>query len=243
MNKLNTSLPELLNMLKIAESHIKKNKTLLLVDGINKKKAGKKGSKRRLNPKGGISKRKKGKKASRQVTYFHYGKPGHWKRNCKVYLASMKNDASVASRGMNEVHTILSLDSSISNTWVLDTVYGHHICKSLQGLQRLRVLKEGDFELYGTGGESIQAEAVGINSLKLSSGKILELKNCYNMSKIIRNIISILLLLKQDYEIYVMSNGCSIKFFNEIICYGIFSNSLLTLSLNDNIFHIDKNRK
>ena len=63
MNKLNSSLPELLNMLKTAESHIKKDKApLLLVDGISKKKAGKKGSKRRLNPKGGINKRKKEKK-------------------------------------------------------------------------------------------------------------------------------------------------------------------------------------
>ena len=69
MNKLNSSLPELLNMLKTAESHIKKDKApLLLVDGISKKKAGKKGSKRRLNPKGGINKRKKGKKTSGQST-------------------------------------------------------------------------------------------------------------------------------------------------------------------------------
>ena len=52
MNKLNSSLPELLNILKIVESHIKKDKApLLLVDGIYKKKAGRKGSKRRLNPK------------------------------------------------------------------------------------------------------------------------------------------------------------------------------------------------
>ena len=64
MNKLNPSLPELLNMLKIAESHLKKNKApLLIVDGINKKKSGKKGSKRKLNTKGGI-KKKKGKKVS-----------------------------------------------------------------------------------------------------------------------------------------------------------------------------------
>ena len=63
MNKLNTFLPELLNMLKIVESHIKKDKTpLLLIDGISKKKVDKKGSKKRLNPKGGINKRKKGKR-------------------------------------------------------------------------------------------------------------------------------------------------------------------------------------
>ena len=134
MNKLNTSLPELLNMLKIAESHLKKNKApLLIVDWINKKKSSKKGSKRRLNAKGGI-KKKKEKKASKQMTCFHCGKPGHWKRNCKVYLANVKPGVSDAPKGMYEIHAILSLDSSKSNSWVLDTACGHHICKSLQGL-------------------------------------------------------------------------------------------------------------
>ena len=64
MNKLDTSLFELLNMIKIAESHIKKDKApLLLMDGISKKKTDKKGSRKRLNPKGGIMKRKKEKKS------------------------------------------------------------------------------------------------------------------------------------------------------------------------------------
>ena len=46
MNKLNISLPELLNMLKTAKSHFKREKApVLLVDKINKKK-GKKGSKK-----------------------------------------------------------------------------------------------------------------------------------------------------------------------------------------------------
>ena len=131
MNKLNTSLPELLNMLKTAESHLKKNKApLLIVDGINKKKSGKKGSKRRLNAKGGI-KKKEGKKASKQMTYFHCGKPGHWKRNCKVYLANVKPGVSDAPKGMYEIHAILSLDSSKSNSWVLNIACVHHICKSL----------------------------------------------------------------------------------------------------------------
>ena len=153
MNKLNTFLPELLNMLKIVESHLKKNKTpLLLVDGINKKKSGRKGSKRSLNPKRDI-KKKKGKKASGQLTCFHYGKPDHWKRNCKAYLEGVKHGASDAPKGMYEIYTILTLNFSISNTWILDTACGYHICKSLQGIQRLRVLKEGDFELYGAGGE------------------------------------------------------------------------------------------
>ena len=241
MNKLNTSLPKLLNMLKTAESHIKKEKApLLLID--KKKKSGKKGFKR-LNPKSGISKNKKGKKASKQSTCFFCGKAGHWKRNCKAYLASVKPGASDGPKGMYEIHAILTLNSSVSNTWVLDTACGYHICKFLQGLHKLKVLKEGDFNLYGAGGDIIQAEAVGTYILKLPLGKVLELDNCYYMPKIIRNIVSIPLLLKQGYVMDVKSTGCSIMLSNEIICSGIFSNGLLTLSLDNSVFHVNNKRK
>ena len=63
MNKLNTSLSELLNILKTIENHIKKDKApLLLVDGISKKKAGRKGSKRRLNPKVAFLNKRRGRR-------------------------------------------------------------------------------------------------------------------------------------------------------------------------------------
>ena len=76
MNKLNISLPELLNMLKIAESHFKDEKIQILhVDKISKKKT-KKGSKKKLNPKTGISK-KKMKKVSAKGTCYHCDKEGH----------------------------------------------------------------------------------------------------------------------------------------------------------------------
>ena len=62
-------------MLKIAESHIKKDKApLFLMDGISKKKVSKKGTKKRWNPKGGTVKRKKGKKDFGQDICFHCGK-------------------------------------------------------------------------------------------------------------------------------------------------------------------------
>ena len=77
MNKLNTSLSELLNMLKTAESHIKKEKApLFLMGKTSKKKSGFKGSKKALNPKGGTMKKKE-KKVSGQGTCFHCGKAGY----------------------------------------------------------------------------------------------------------------------------------------------------------------------
>ena len=78
--------------------------------------------------------------------------------------------------------------------------------------------------------------------LKLPSGKILELENYYYMSKIIKNIISVPLLLQRGYEINRKSNSCSISFSNEIFYHDIVNNDFLILS-NNNIFHIDKNKK
>ena len=54
MNKQNTIPPELLNMLKIAESYFKLEKAPLLLVDKKKMKVGKKGSKRKQNPKGSI---------------------------------------------------------------------------------------------------------------------------------------------------------------------------------------------
>ena len=63
------------------------------------------------------------------------------------------------------------------------------------------------------------------------------------MPKIIRNIVSIPLLLKQGYILNVTSNGCLISISNKIICFDIFNNGLLTLSQNDSILHINKKQK
>ena len=108
----------------------KKKAPLLLINGISKKKADMNGSKKRLNPISSMMKRKKGK-VSGSSTYFHCSKKGYWKRNCKSFLAKMKENASMAHKGMYMIHIVFSLNSSVSNSWVLDTAYGSYICKLL----------------------------------------------------------------------------------------------------------------
>ena len=108
----------------------------------------------------------------------------------------MKQDASGASKGLYMIQTNLSLSTSNSNSWILDTACGYHICNSLQRLHQIRNLKKGDFQLHGESGEAIYAEAVGTYILLLPSSKILELRDCYYISNIVRNIIFIPLLLK-----------------------------------------------
>ena len=154
----------------------------------------------------------------------------------------MKQSASIAPKGMYVIQIYFSLSDS-DYTWILDTACGSHICNSLQRLKNIKGLKRGDLELYNASGESISAEVVGTCMLDLSSGKILVLKDCYYIPKIIKNIISIPLLLKQGYKIRLIENGCSIFFSNKFYDSGYINNNLLILVLNENIFYIERNMK
>src|SRR5262249_19634955 len=74
---------------------------------------------------------------------IHCGKDGHWKRNCKVYLESLKkekhNDASTSGIYVIEVNT----NATVNNQdWVFDTDCGSHICCDMQGLKNSRRLSK-----------------------------------------------------------------------------------------------------
>ncbi|XP_075489574.1 uncharacterized protein LOC142528411 [Primulina tabacum] len=97
MNKLEASLEELVNMLTSYEATIKKEKPVFLIGSSSGTKKGPKGKgKKRSRPsktnkpnKKRVANTSKGpeKPEKREDVLFHYKKPGHWKRNCKEYLA------------------------------------------------------------------------------------------------------------------------------------------------------------
>ncbi|KAL0285237.1 UNVERIFIED_CONTAM: Retrovirus-related Pol polyprotein from transposon TNT 1-94 [Sesamum radiatum] len=135
---------------------------------------------------------------------IHCREKGHWKRECPKLLFN-------AGTFVIEVNMITN-----SASWVLDTGCGAHICNDLQVLERSRKLSRDEVVLKLGDGKAVAAEAVGIVHLVVSDQVRIELKDCYYVPSMIKNIISISLLDNVGFEFminknyfYLMKNGYS----------------------------------
>ena len=233
-----STLPELLNMLKTAEDSIKKEKGYVLMVEPSKKRKFKSGPKKTIKkafkPTDKIKKEKKPK-----GTCFHCGKDGHWKRNCKAYLESLKekklNEASTSGMFMIEIN----LSTAKSDSWVLDTRSGSHICINMQCLKKSRKLAKGEVGLRVGNGARVVALAIGIYTLSLPSGLILDLKDCYFVPALTKNIISISCLDLDDFMIITKNKSCSLYLADVFYGAGHLTNGLYILDLENPVFNIN----
>ena len=165
------------------------------------------------------------------------------KEECEHIFDLSKMD--LGSPGYTGIFMIDCLFTS-HESWVLDTGCGNHICNHLQGFTRSRSLRQGDMDLRVGEGSVIGAEAVGTYSLVLPSGMILELKNCYYVPRLIKNIISYDLLIDDDFK-YVYNHKNILCYKNDIFYFQASSiNGLYYLNLRDNtseVYHISKRSK
>ena len=108
------------------------------------------------------------------------------------YLADKKKNGS-SGKGIKviQVNVIdILLASNTCKSWVFDTGSVAHICNTMQGLQKVRKLERNEVVMRVGNGEGVSAQAVGVMSLSLPSGFILELNKCYFVPKLCKNIIS-----------------------------------------------------
>ena len=114
---------------------------------------------------------------------------GHWKRNCRAYLSSLKKnkqaDASTSGAFMIETYS----SSTSYSTWVLNTGCESHICINMQTISNHRRLGRDKVILQMGNGAKVAALAVGSCSLSLPTGLVIELSNCYYVPSIRKNII------------------------------------------------------
>ena len=133
---------------------------------------------------------------------------------------------------------------STYTSWVLDTECGSHICVNVQGLRSSRSLAKGKVDLRVGNGARVATLAVGVYDLTLPSVLVFQLKNCYYVLVVSRNIISVSCLDVDGFHFIIKNNIFSI--YNAYIFYGNahLSNDVYVLNLeqpNPN-YNIDTKR-
>ncbi|KAK2421692.1 secreted RxLR effector protein [Trifolium repens] len=245
MNDLDKTLPELLSMLRTAEQNLKsKGKSILMVSNGNKhhKKPKKQGGKWKGK---GVAKPKESPPAlkpsgsiAKEGNCFYCGKTGHWKRNCPKYLEDKKKGVAPTTSGI----FVIEINLSTSTSWVLDTGCGSHICTNVQELKESRGLAKGEVDLRVGNGARVAALAVGTYNLSLPSGLIIQLKNCYYVPAISRNIISVSCLDKFGFSFMIKNNCCSIYLNNIFYANAQMYNGLYVLDLETSVYNINTKR-
>ncbi|KAL4290252.1 hypothetical protein GQ457_14G014440 [Hibiscus cannabinus] len=207
MNEINKTLPQLLGMLRTAEGNMKKggSKSVVMVreaKGKGKKVAKSKGigktkpkDKEAFKPKGGVSKDGK---------CFHCGKPGHWKRNCPIYLEDFKK-AKVVGALVSGIY-VIDVNMSTSSSWVLDTGCGSHICTYVLGLHTRRNLAKGDVDLRVGNGARVATLAIPMANNTISMRSLLEKEklNGINFLNWFRNLR---IVFKQEGKEFVIEEA------------------------------------
>ena len=127
MNKIMSTTPELINLLKTVESSLRNEKRhVMFMDSSSSKKTSKNKKKSKSTQVEGGMAKKKAKETAPKGTCFYCGKDGHWKRNCKAYLESKKKVACVAPSS-SSIYVIKVNIVSPNNIWVCNTSCGSYI--------------------------------------------------------------------------------------------------------------------
>ena len=242
MHGAERGLNELCGMLKTAEGDIKKSAgssghVMAVHNKPNFKKKGK-SQKKKGKAKDTVSKPNQKPKAgpAADAECFYCKELGHWKRNCKQYLASIKDRGGkgTAAAGTLAIHiTEIFLADSYINSWVFDTGSVAHICNSMQGMIRSRSVKRGEVDFRVGNNARVAALTVGTMQLHLPSGFILELNNCYIVPSMSRNIMSPSCLMKDGYSFASENNGCVISKNGMFVAFASIMNGLFILNLDD----------
>lgn len=179
INNIKTSIPGLINMLKIVKPILKKKaKTVMLMDSFGYKRSSKK--KKNKNPmkvKGGVTKKKAIKKAPKR-TYFHCGQKWSLEEELQSLFAVLEEEGLRCPIYLRFFFIEVNSFSNY-NQWVMDAGYGSHICTDMWGLRNDRKLNKGEADLGVGNGARVATLVIGPYVLSLPSGLLLKLENFY----------------------------------------------------------------
>ncbi|KAL0305048.1 UNVERIFIED_CONTAM: hypothetical protein Scaly_2999100 [Sesamum calycinum] len=140
---------------------------------------------------------------------------GYWKKECPQLLSN-------PGMFVIEVNMITNAAS-----WILDGC-GAHICNNLQVLGRSRKLSKDEMILRLGDRKAVVAEAVGSLNLVIDDHIRIELKDCYSVPSMIKNIISIPILDNNDYAFKINKNGFYLMIDDNYHLFGTLGYALET---------------
>ena len=186
--------------------------------------------------------KKKAIETTLKGTCFHYGKNGHYRRNCRAYLGSLKKKAldapSTSGMFIIEVNTV-----SNYNQWVLDSSCGSHICADMQGLRNSRKLTKGEFDLKVGDDERVAVVAKWTYVLNLPSGFCLNLDNCCYFLTFTKKIVFVSYLIIKGFHFTSGNNCCSIMLNGVLYANGTLSNQIYIFDMSNPILNVNENKE
>ena len=168
----------------------------------------------------------------KESSCFFCKKKGHVKKDCikfKTWLEKKGNFlAFVYESNMVNIN---------HNTWWIDSGISIHVSNTLQGMTNLRKPMGSEHYIYSGSQMSSHVEAVGTCSLILSSGFSLHLEKTFYVPGFTRNLISVSRHVPLGNSFNFSDSGFSIFRNFEFIGYGILSDGLYRLCLQNENTH------
>ena len=149
-------------------------------------------------------------------------------------IKSRKKDGP--SEGTFELLIIeINLTIFSSSSGVLDSSLSAHLCTSMQGLEEVRRLREGEITFRVSNKIRVAAVAIGIYPLWLPLGYTLLLKDCYYVPITNKNLIFISVLAQDNYNFYFNKDICAIYFENKVVAHAFLIDGLYHLHMDVSI--------
>ena len=143
-----------------------------------------------------------------------------------------------------QVNVIDILIAENTKSWVFDTRSVADICNMMEGLQKIHKMSRNEVVMHVRNGDGIAAQAVGVMSLSLPSGFILELNNCYFVPKLCKNIIYGSCFINDGNSYKSENNGCSIYYKDMFYGFAPMIGGLFILDLEseEEVYNINVKR-
>jgi hypothetical protein len=142
-----------------------------------------------------------------------------------MVISSSRGETS----GYDNLPYVLSVFQS--TTWWLDSGVNVHVCSDASLFSSYQVTWDS-FVLMGNESHA-SVHGVGTVDLKLTSGKIVQLKNVQHVPSINKNLVSDSLLCRDDFKVVLESNKFIVSKCGQFIGKGYVCGGLFRFSVSD----------